>query len=117
MKLISVTPTNGTAAISGNQVLFTPATNFVGAATIGYTITDNIGGTNASLITVTVGNVTPIPLNVSLSGGQLTFTWSDSSFSLQSSTNVVGPYTTIVGATNPYVILATNTMGFYRLIH
>jgi Big-like domain-containing protein len=117
LKLISVTPTNGTAAISGNQVLFTPATNFVGAATIGYTITDNIGGTNASLITVTVGNVTPIPLNVSLSGGQLTFTWSDSSFSLQSSTNVVGPYTTIVGATNPYVILATNTMGFFRLIH
>ena len=117
LKLISVNPTNGTATISGNQVLFTPTTNFVGTATIGYTITDNIGGTNTSLITANVVNLTPILLNVGLSGGNLTFTWSDNSFSLQSSTNVVGPYTTIVGATSPFIITATNKMGFYRLIH
>jgi uncharacterized repeat protein (TIGR01451 family) len=54
--LVSVSPTNGTAAISGTNVLFTPQTNFTGTATIGYTITDSVGGTNSSLITVTVAS-------------------------------------------------------------
>lgn len=54
LSLVSVSPTNGTAVISGTNVLFTPQTNFTGTATIGYTITDNVGGTNSSLITVTV---------------------------------------------------------------
>ena len=56
LSLISVSPTNGTAVISGTNVLFTPTANFMGTATIGYTITDNIGGTNSALITVTVAN-------------------------------------------------------------
>jgi uncharacterized repeat protein (TIGR01451 family) len=56
LSLVSVSPTNGMAFISGTNVLFTPQTNFTGTATIGYTITDNIGGTNSSLITVTVAN-------------------------------------------------------------
>ena len=54
--LVSVSPTNGTAVISGTNVLFTPSLNFVGTATIGYTITDTVGGTNTALITVTVNN-------------------------------------------------------------
>jgi uncharacterized repeat protein (TIGR01451 family) len=54
LSLVSVSPTNGTAVISGTNVLFTPQANFTGTATIGYTITDNVGGTNSSLITVTV---------------------------------------------------------------
>ena len=56
LNIISVSPTNGTAVISGTNVLFTPSLNFTGTATIGYTITDNAGGTNTSLITVTVSN-------------------------------------------------------------
>jgi len=56
LSLVSVSPTNGTAVINGTNVLFTPQANFTGTATIGYTITDNVGGTNASLITVTVAN-------------------------------------------------------------
>jgi uncharacterized repeat protein (TIGR01451 family) len=58
--IIAVNPTNGTAVISGTNVLFVPATNFVGTATIGYTITDGVGGTNSSLITVTVTNIPPV---------------------------------------------------------
>ena len=46
LSLISVSATNGTASISGNNVIFTPELNFVGTATVGYTITDNLGGTN-----------------------------------------------------------------------
>ena len=60
LTIISVSPTNGTATISGTNVLFAPATNFLGAATIGYTIIDNVGGTNVGLITVTVTNLPPL---------------------------------------------------------
>jgi large repetitive protein len=60
LQIISVSPTNGTAVISGTNVLFKPNTNFFGMATIGYTITDGIGGTNSSVITVTVTNVPPV---------------------------------------------------------
>ena len=60
LSLLTVTPTNGTAVISGNNVIFTPTLNFVGVATIGYIITDNVGGTNGSLITITVTNVPPV---------------------------------------------------------
>ena len=41
-----VAPTNGTATISGTNVIFTPTPDFLGTATIGYTLTDGIGGTN-----------------------------------------------------------------------
>jgi uncharacterized repeat protein (TIGR01451 family) len=80
LSIVAVTPTNGTATINGTNLLFTPSVNFVGAATIGYTITDNIGGTNFSLVTVTVTNRPPVanaqyvstpystPLNITLSG-------------------------------------------------
>ena len=60
LAIIGVSPTNGTAVISGTNVIFTPANNFTGTATIGYTISDNVGGTNGSLITVTVTNIPPL---------------------------------------------------------
>ncbi len=60
LTIISITPTNGTTSISGTNVIFVPTLNFVGIATIGYTITDNVGGTNSSVITVTVTNIPPI---------------------------------------------------------
>jgi hypothetical protein len=60
----------------------------------------------------------PIPLNLAYSGGVLTFTWSDSSFVLQSSAIVTGPYTTISGASSGFT---TNTTSgatlFFRLYH
>ena len=66
---------------------------------------------------VQTGIVAPIPLNVSYAGGNVTLTWSDSSFSLQSAANVGGPYTTIVGATSGYTEPVGGTKKFYRLIH
>jgi hypothetical protein len=61
---------------------------------------------------------TPIPLGLNYSAGNITFNWSDSSFSLQSATNVAGPYTTITGAASGFV---TNTASapamFFRLYH
>src|SRR5438128_4188769 len=63
LTIISVSPTNGTAVIvGGTNVVFTPATNFNGTATIGYTISDGNGGTNSALITVTVSAVNDAPV-------------------------------------------------------
>jgi hypothetical protein len=60
----------------------------------------------------------PIPLNAHFSGGSVTFTWSDSSFSLQSSTNVTGPYTTISGASSGFITNTTSSRTmFFRLYH
>lgn len=63
----------------------------------------------------------PTPLNFQLSGPNLQLTWSDASFSLQSSTNVTGPYNVISGATSPFTTnTASATSGaqlFFRLIH
>ncbi len=66
---------------------------------------------------VTNVSVVPIPLNISSSGGTLTFNWSDPTFQLQSATNVVGPYTTISGAATGF---STNTLSgemYFRLFH
>jgi len=68
LTLVSLNNTNGTATIlNGTNVVFTPANNFVGTATIGYTITDNVGGTNSSTITVTVSNLPPTAFGQSVS--------------------------------------------------
>ena len=60
LTIVSVNPTNGTAIISGTNVVFTPATNFLGTATVGYTISDGNGGTNSALITISVTNRPPV---------------------------------------------------------
>jgi Lamin Tail Domain/Bacterial Ig domain/Immunoglobulin domain len=57
--LAAIYPTNGMASISGTNVLFTPASNFVGTATVGYAVSDGFGGTNRSLVTITVTNIPP----------------------------------------------------------
>ena len=63
----------------------------------------------------------PTPLNFQSSGPNLILSWSDPSFSLQSSTNVTGPYNVISGATSPFTTnTASATSGsqlFFRLIH
>jgi hypothetical protein len=62
--------------------------------------------------------INPIPLNITVAGSSLTFNWTDASFTLQSATNLLGPWVDIVGATSPFV---TNTTAdpsvFYRLFH
>lgn len=66
----------------------------------------------------TNASVVPIPLNVGYSAGTLTFNWSDASFSLQSSTNVTGPYTIIPGASSGFTTNTTSAPAmFFRLYH
>jgi hypothetical protein len=121
LSLVSAGPaSSGAASLSGTNVLFTPANNFTGTVTIPYTITDNLGGTSSSVITVTVANLTPIPLSAAPvnNNAGLVLSWTNSAFSLQRATNVVGPYVTVPGATSPYTNLTTtNAAGFFRLVH
>lgn len=90
-----------------------------------YTVTGVLYGDNATwavAVTRFADIVTtapsPIPLSAHFAGGSVTFTWGDSSFSLQSSTSVTGPYTTISGANSGFI---TNTTSgspmFFRLYH
>jgi len=60
LTIVSVTPTNGTAVNNSTNVVFTPATNFTGIGTVGYTITDGFGGTNSAIVFVTVTNRPPV---------------------------------------------------------
>ncbi|MEO8444907.1 MAG: Ig-like domain-containing protein [Gammaproteobacteria bacterium] len=68
------TPPNGAsgvAAVTGTTIRFTPAaTFFAGSDTIGYTITDSNGDTDAGVITVTVTDVTPVLADGSLTTNQ-----------------------------------------------
>ncbi|MEO6296734.1 MAG: Ig-like domain-containing protein, partial [Dokdonella sp.] len=55
LALVSVTaPAHGTAAISGMQVLYTPAPGFTGADSFNYTIRDGHGGSATATVSITV---------------------------------------------------------------
>src|SRR5207249_8848348 len=58
LTLTDAVTTNGTVSIVGTNLLFTPATNFIGTATITYTISDGKGGTASALVTVSVTPLT-----------------------------------------------------------
>ncbi len=67
LTIVGVSATNGTAVISGTNVVFTPTTNLTG--TVLYTISDGFGGTNSALVTVTATNTTlPADIQVFLFG-------------------------------------------------
>jgi uncharacterized repeat protein (TIGR01451 family) len=84
--------------VGGTNVLFTPATNFTGTATIGYKISDGHGGTNAALIYVTVNPGTASladvavlmtgPTNV-IAGNAIVYTITVTNMGPQPATNVV----------------------------
>jgi outer membrane protein OmpA-like peptidoglycan-associated protein len=53
------TPANGSVTNSGNGVLYTPRTGFVGTDTFSYTVSDGKGGTATATVTVTVSDQAP----------------------------------------------------------
>ena len=64
-------PSNGTAVLSGNQVIYTPNPGFTGIDTFTYTATDGTGGTDVATVQVNVTTGTPsgtVPGNGSTSG-------------------------------------------------
>ncbi|WP_216652985.1 Ig-like domain-containing protein [Vibrio aestuarianus] len=51
----------GSVSIVNNQVVFTPAENFTGKATISYTITDSQKGSSAAVVEVAVNSINDAP--------------------------------------------------------
>ncbi len=63
LTVISVTQgTNGSAAIVGSQVSYTPNANFNGTDSFTYTASDGNGGTDTATVTVTVTSVNDAPV-------------------------------------------------------
>ncbi|WP_299590091.1 tandem-95 repeat protein [uncultured Tateyamaria sp.] len=60
----SVPADQGTVEVVGNELLFTPAENFNGVATISYAISDGNGGTDTAEVMVTVNPVNDDPVAV-----------------------------------------------------
>ncbi|MEI8290916.1 MAG: choice-of-anchor tandem repeat GloVer-containing protein [Verrucomicrobiota bacterium] len=61
------------------------------------------------------GTPASIPLAHNLAGGQLILNWSNPAFSLESATNLAGPFATIPGATSPFTNIPTENQRFFRL--
>src|SRR5206468_4130768 len=65
LTIISVSPANGTASISGTNVLFTPAPIFYGPATIGYRLSDPTRrSSDLATVTLTADAVNDAPVAV-----------------------------------------------------
>ena len=92
LTISSATTTNGTVAIvNGTNIVFVPAHNFTGMATIGYTITNSFGGTSSTIVTVTIGNIADIVVSVT---GPSSVTVGDSFFYTVAVSNA-GPSTAV----------------------
>jgi len=88
-----------------------------------FTVTGVLYGDNATwAVAVTrfadiVTSPVAIPLNVSVSGGNIIITWSGSAFKLQSASSPAGPWTTINSATSPYTTSTSGQPMFFRLYY
>lgn len=56
------TPSHGTAVISGDNIIYTPAADFIGTDTFNYTVRDSNNNTATATISVTISNVNSAPL-------------------------------------------------------
>jgi hypothetical protein len=54
-------------------------------------------------------------LGVSLQPDGLSLTWGDTAWTLETATNLLGPWVPQPGATSPALIAATNSAAFFRL--
>ena len=80
--------------------------------TLKLTVTNAFGSTNFSVL-LAVFTARPTLSITNLGNGQLKLNWTAGT--LQSATNVVGPYTDMLNASAPYTVQTTNTQQFYRL--
>jgi hypothetical protein len=80
---------------------------------IGTNLVDNL------IVSTSFADVVPVvvsePLQVESSGGNLTLTWTNALLSLQTSTNVQGPYVDVAGAASPYTTSLSGDQQYFRL--
>jgi hypothetical protein len=102
----TVTVNNHTVLAEGFLVPYGPVNDWwIYAATCGFYIDE---------VQAWVVRSAPPAITIATSGNNIVISWTGSS--LQSSTDINGPYTTITGATSPYTNVVTGTQQFYRTI-
>lgn len=79
-----------------------------------YGTTSTGGGYNGNVFALTLTPGGQTTLSLQANRGFLVLSWSGAT-SLQSATNVLGPYSNVPGATSPYTALTTNAQQFFRL--
>jgi autotransporter-associated beta strand protein len=120
-----LTVTNlGAPLANGSYKLVAKGSGSVVGAVDGSAVTVAVGGvatgSRASLsisdgeLYLSVAPATPPTAAISVSGGNVSVTWSGSGILLQA-TNVSGPWVTNVGATSPFKMPTTNAQMFFRL--
>jgi len=78
-----------------------------------YSVTATVGGLTSSPGTVTVTINPPLVFSVQMMSGSLILDWPNGT--LQSATNILGPWNNVIGATSPYTNTPAGPPGFYRI--
>jgi uncharacterized repeat protein (TIGR03803 family) len=77
----------------------------------GTTYQNGYGNNSGTAFVLSLG---PIPLNFQINGG-LILNWGNPAFILQSTTNVAGSYSNVIGARSPYTNNSLSSQMFFRL--
>ncbi|MBK9035747.1 MAG: tandem-95 repeat protein [Myxococcales bacterium] len=108
--------TNGTVALAGTTVTFTPAANFSGTAGFDYTVSDGtLTDTGHVTVTVTPVNDGPLAVDDAVTTAEDTAATIPAATLLANDTDVDGPalsVTAVTAATNGTVALAGTTVRF-----
>jgi len=100
---------NGFTSTNQNPVIANTTTNLSGI----FSVTTSIGGCTSLPATTAVTVNPPAKVSAQLAGGSVILSWPMGT--LQSATNVVGPWTNVSGATTPRTNLMTAHQEFFRV--
>jgi hypothetical protein len=107
----NVSATDTASTITAYGIAFRQSTG-IGSMTIDDLV---VGSTFADVFTEPA--IGPIPLQISLAGGNVTLTWANPAFKLYSASTVNGTYTEVVGATSPYSTPISGNERYFRLVY
>jgi hypothetical protein len=107
----NVSATDTASTITAYGIAFRQSTG-IGSMTIDDLV---VGSTFADVFTEPA--ISPIPLQISLAGGDVTLTWANPAFKLYSASTVNGTYTEIIGATSPYSTPISGNERYFRLVY
>jgi hypothetical protein len=107
----NVAATDVSSTITAYGIAFRQSTG-IGSMTIDDLV---VGSTFADVFTEPA--ISPIPLQISLAGGDVTLTWANPAFKLYSASTVNGTYTEVIGATSPYSTPISGNERYFRLVY
>lgn len=100
---------NGFSSALQNPAIANVTTNAAGI----YTVTASVGGCASIPAATTVTVYPPVAISIQRSGGNLLLSWPDGT--LESATNVTGPWFEVPGAGSPFPVAPANPQQYYRV--